>query len=131
VTESGLTDKVCFLGQRDDVPDILKNSDAFLFPSIHEGLPLALMEGMVAGLPVLTSNAGGLVEVVSDESLGVLVDPTSEKEIETGMRKLIEMSEEARQKLGYAGREHILSHFTDRRMGAEYEDLYRQIVDGK
>lgn len=131
VSDCGLTDKVSFLGQRGDVPDILKNSDAFLFPSIHEGLPLALMEAMVTGLPVLTSKAGGLVEVVSDESLGLLVDPLSEEQIEAGMRELLEMPEDQRRTLGHAGREHILNHFTDRRMAAEYEDLYRQLIGGE
>jgi glycosyltransferase involved in cell wall biosynthesis len=128
VQACGLGGKVHFLGQRKDVPDILKHSDVFLFPSIHEGLPLALMEAMVAGCPVLTSRAGGLQEIVTSEEVGLLVDPVSEKDIESGMRTLISMSPDERRQLGAAARQHILTHFTDRRMAEEYDNLYREVL---
>jgi len=54
--EYGLTDRVHFAGLRSDVPDLLRASDAFLFPSLHEGLGLALVEAQAAGLPCVISD---------------------------------------------------------------------------
>lgn len=52
----GLTDKVFFLNNRSDVPDLLSASDLFLFPSFYEGLPLTLVEAQTSGLPIVCSD---------------------------------------------------------------------------
>jgi glycosyltransferase involved in cell wall biosynthesis len=54
--EAGLLDRARFCGRRSDVPRLLKASDAFVFPSLHEGLPLACLEAQAAGLPVVMSD---------------------------------------------------------------------------
>lgn len=53
----GIQDKVLFLGERNDIPDLLQASDAFLLPSLHEGLGIVLIEAQVSGLPCFTSEA--------------------------------------------------------------------------
>ncbi len=55
--EMGLSDKIKFLGSRDDVPNLMNAMDVFLMPSIYEGLPLVLVEAQAAGLPCVISNA--------------------------------------------------------------------------
>lgn len=55
--ELGLRDKVVFLGNREDVPQLLQAMDVFFFPSLHEGLGIAAVEAQVAGLPTLVSEA--------------------------------------------------------------------------
>lgn len=57
VKSRGLADNVCFLGVRDDVPDILMASDVFLFPSVREGLGIAAIEAQATGLPCILSDA--------------------------------------------------------------------------
>ena len=64
----GLADAVHFLGQRQDVPDLLNAMDIFVLPSYSEGVSLALLEAMAAGLPVIASRVGGLPEVVEPET---------------------------------------------------------------
>lgn len=64
VRDTGLGDAVRLLGQRDDVADLLASADLFVLPSHFEGLPLALLEAMADGVPVITSEVGGTVEAI-------------------------------------------------------------------
>ena len=74
VEECGLSDRVHFLGYRGDIPEIYKVADVCCLPSIHEGLPVALMEGMATGLPCITSRIRGSTDLIGSDS-GFLVDP--------------------------------------------------------
>lgn len=72
--ELGVGDRVQFLGYRRDIPIILSLADAFCLPSFREGLPLALMEAMAAGKPVVCSRIRGSVDLVDDGEGGLIVD---------------------------------------------------------
>ena len=67
--KSGLKDKIYFLGQRIDIPDILKTMDAFIFPSIYEGLGLVLLEAQACGVPCVVSEA---IQPEADLNIGLL-----------------------------------------------------------
>ncbi len=69
-----VNDKVKFLGYRDDVFDILSKADIFVFPSLQEGLPVALMEAMAMGLPVIASKIRGNVDLLKNSPF--LVEPS-------------------------------------------------------
>ncbi|MCB2312023.1 glycosyltransferase family 4 protein [Clostridium tagluense] len=71
----GLEKQVKLLGYRRDVAEISKASDVFVFPSVREGLPVALMEGMALGLPVVCSNIRGNIDLIEDYKGGYLVAP--------------------------------------------------------
>ena len=71
----GIRDRVHFLGFRKDVPEILPAADVYVFPSLHEGLPVALMEAMAVGLPVVVSNVRGCVDLIEQGDGGFLRDP--------------------------------------------------------
>ena len=73
VRQNGLSDKVCFLGQRDDIARILAISNVFVLPSRSEGQPGALVEAMASGLPCLGTWVGGVPEVIMDGHDGLLV----------------------------------------------------------
>lgn len=68
-TQLGLENKVKFLGFRKDITEICKTADLFIFPSYQEGLPVALMEAMAAGLPVIASNVRGNRDLIDKENL--------------------------------------------------------------
>lgn len=64
VTDLQLNDQVLFLGYRKDVFEIYRIADIFVFPSIREGMPVALMEAMASNLPVICSNIRGNRELI-------------------------------------------------------------------
>src|SRR6185295_14013841 len=68
-----LSGRVHFLGKRDDVPSVLAASDVFVLASDWEGNPLAVMEAMAAGLPVIATEVGGIPELVRSGEHGLLV----------------------------------------------------------
>jgi len=71
----GLSPRVQFVGQVDDVGALLTAADAVLLPSRWEGLPLVLLEAMVRGRPIVASNVGGVAEALEDGVTGALVPP--------------------------------------------------------
>jgi glycosyltransferase involved in cell wall biosynthesis len=70
--EYGVETRVTFLGYRDDIPDLLTAADLFLFPSYQEGLPFAILEAMVYGLPIVASDTGGIPEMLEDQQHGLI-----------------------------------------------------------
>lgn len=72
--ELGLENRVHFLGYRLDIPEMYRMADCFVFPSIHEGLPFALMEAMESGLPIVCSRIRGNVDLITDHEGGILCD---------------------------------------------------------
>ena len=75
VKESGLDNRTLCLGTHDDVPSVLASFDLFYFPSVTEGQPNALIEAMIAGLPVITSDIPPIREAVPEEMHARLIDP--------------------------------------------------------
>jgi glycosyltransferase involved in cell wall biosynthesis len=73
--ELGLGDRFVFLGYRDDAVRAMSAFDVFCLPSHHEGLPVALMEALALGLPIVATRVGGVDELVTDGVEAVLVPP--------------------------------------------------------
>ncbi|MGX6449843.1 glycosyltransferase, partial [Patulibacter sp. S7RM1-6] len=71
--ELGVADRVDLLGRREDVPRVLAAADVGLLPSDHENLPLAMLEYMAAGLPVVATDVGGVTDAVASGVHGLLV----------------------------------------------------------
>jgi len=74
-TEPAMDGRFHFLGRRTDTAHLMLGADLFVLPSHQEGLPVALMEAMTAGLPVVATTVGGVPDVVTDEVEGLLVAP--------------------------------------------------------
>ena len=87
--ELGVDGRVHLLGFRTDVAELLKSADIFLFPSIQEGLPVALMEAMSCGLPVICSEIRGNTDLI-DDSCGVLCPATDAFAFKSAVEKLTE-----------------------------------------
>ena len=64
-----------FLGMRDDVPELLPGFDTFVLSSLHEGLSIALVEALAAGVPVVATRVGGIPELIIHGEYGLLVPP--------------------------------------------------------
>lgn len=75
VARNGLSEKVSLLGERPAnlVPDLLREADAFCLPSLAEGMPMAIVEAMAIGIPVVSTQVGGIPEMVIDGATGICV----------------------------------------------------------
>lgn len=85
----GIAKQVKFLGFRKDVSEIYKISDIFLFPSYQEGLSVALIEAMAAGLPVIGSKIRGNVDLIKEGKGGYLYDPEDCSGMASGIEKIM------------------------------------------
>ena len=97
--ELGLGDRFQFLGQRDDVLQLLAGADAFVLASRHEGLPVALMEATSVGLPIVASRVGGIPQVLEDGVDALLVPPGEPDFLAQAMKRLASDAE-LRDRLG-------------------------------
>ena len=93
VLKLGLQNRIFFLGYRADVKEILQVADAFVFPSLQEGLPVALMEAMTVGLPVVCSRIRGNTDLIEDGRGGYLYDCHDVSGFANGMRRIMNASD--------------------------------------
>jgi glycosyltransferase involved in cell wall biosynthesis len=126
----GLGGEVHFLGQRRDVPDLLNAMDIFVLPSYSEGVSLALLEAMAAGLPVIATRVGGLPEVVTDGENGLLIPPRDAEALAGALERLLADPAWARE-LGDHARDHVREHFSLDQLGREINELYGALVEKK
>ena len=94
--------KFKFLGQRDDVPQLLRAADIFVLPSYREGMPRSIIEAMMTGLPVVATNIRGSREEVRHGSTGFLVSVGAVGELRDALDTLIK-DESLRHSMGLAG----------------------------
>jgi glycosyltransferase involved in cell wall biosynthesis len=111
--ELGISSMVNFMGFRKDVPELLRGFDVFTFPSLSEGLPLALLEAMGSRLPVVASDGRGIPEVFEGERVfGRLTKMKNPPELARAMLELAAMSAKERQALGEQARLRVEDAFT-------------------
>lgn len=123
--EGGLGRRFRVLGWRRDVADLLAAADVLVLTSLHEGLPLAVLRGMAAGLPVVATAVDGTPEAVADGRTGFLIPP---RDAEAAARAFLAVGSRPRfrRRLGLRGR--VRSRYFDQaRAAAETEALYRAI----
>ncbi len=119
----GLQSSVSFLGFRDDVPRLLSAFDIFVLPSLWEGLPVALIEAMAAGKPIVATDVDGNCEVTGRDTAGIAVDPRDPPALSRALLELLG-DPELRRRLGDAGMERAQKLFDVRIMIERYQDLY-------
>ncbi len=128
VRKLGIENEVVFTGFRTDVPKLLQAMDIYVMPSLREGLPLALMEAMAAGLPVITSKHSGMEEVAGHCGGAKLVNPESVDDIYRAMREMYQTGEQQRRAMGEQAKNRALNQFSCERMVAEYQAMYRDVL---
>jgi glycosyltransferase involved in cell wall biosynthesis len=122
----GIHERVQFLGHRADVPALLAASDAFVLPSLFEGTPLALLEAMAAGKPVVASAIPGVDEIVVDGETGLLVRAGDPAALAHALRRIV-AEPELRALLGVAAARRAETAYSagssTRRVTAVYDAL--------
>ena len=112
-----------FLGVRDDVPDLLAAADVFVMPSLSEGMPLALMEAMMARKPIIASEVGGIPEMVLQDECALLAPPGDPMALTAHLRRLLQ-DPALREKLGNAAGRRAAEVYSREAMTRHYEALY-------
>ena len=128
VEERGLDEMVIFLGDRESVADILPAGDVFLLPSEHESFGLSALEAMSSGVPPVTSNIGGLHEVIQEGETGYLRDPHDVEGMSEIVVNLLE-DDELRSRVGFKARESAKRDFGRDKIVDEYESYYESLLN--
>jgi glycosyltransferase involved in cell wall biosynthesis len=123
----GLAERVHLLGERPNGVRLVAAFNVFALPSRYEGLPLALLEAMGAGLPVVASDLPETREVVRPGRDGLLVPCGSSSHLAEALRHLLDSPETAAT-MGESGRERVRTEFSEQRMQEQTISIYREVL---
>ncbi|HKP54313.1 MAG TPA: glycosyltransferase [Chloroflexia bacterium] len=123
--EAGISDKVIFAGFREDVADVLAAGDLFVLSSLWEGMPLALLEAMAAGCATVSTNVGGVAQVLQDKITGLLVPPADPPALASAILRYVNEPQLKRQH-GEAGYLWVKEHYSMQAWVGKLEELYRR-----
>lgn len=126
VKENGLDSKVSFLGwiSKEQKPKLLKSTDILVLPSYNEGLPIAILEAMSYGLPIISTNVGSISEVVSDN--GFLISPGDVVLLTEYLERLIS-DNELWLKMSHCSRNLVELKFSEDVFFDKIEKIYRKL----
>ena len=128
VSRLGLSESVVFLENRSDVEKILPAFDVFLITSRTEGLPRTLLESLACRVPVVSTDAGGISELISEDRNGILCPVGDIEALASGVLRLLENEELGWNLLKSVDRD--LQPFTASRMVEQLYDLYGRLAGG-
>jgi len=124
-------DKIKLLGFRRDAPALIKSCDICILPSIkREGLPRAIIEGMIQGVPAVVTNSGGSPELVEQGVSGLIIPPKSPEAIAEAVMTLYENPHEVAE-MKCAAKQRIVQHFNVTDTISQHLALYQELVAGK
>ena len=118
----GLSNSIKLPGQTDDVARHLAAADVFILSSRSEGLPIALLEAMSAGLPCIATQVEGVDEVLTEGKHGLTVPVENPEALAQAILQLLR-DPEARKRMGAAARVHVSKQYTVDRMCGQYLEL--------
>jgi glycosyltransferase involved in cell wall biosynthesis len=121
-----ITGRTHFLGERDDVAEVLAASDAFVLASFSEGTPFSVLEAMAAGLPVIATSVGGLPEIIRHGNEGWLVAPGQVEALRNAMARIV-FDDYSRGLMTRAARERVRQRFDVGVMVQSYLSLYHRV----
>jgi len=123
----GISNCVQFLGWREDLAALRSRWDLFVLPSLSDGFPLALLEAMAAGLPVVATDVDGIPELVVEGQTGCLVPPSDPAGLAQKIGQLL-ADPKRRMAMGAAGRDRVTREFSVDRMVESTADVYSRLL---
>ena len=122
----GVDGRISFIDSVTDTRRVLSVIDIFVFPSVKEGLGMALLEALAMSKPCVASRTGGIEDIIKDGENGILTDVGDSKAIAEAVIKLMS-DEKLRDRMGQSGRAAVLARFTLDRMAADIIKMYKDI----
>ena len=126
--QHSICDKVLFLGKQENIHDLLCITDLFLLPSETESFGLAVLESMAFGIPCITSDAGGLVEVNIDSETGFTIPVGKIDEFAESIIRILS-DKNLLKKMGENAREYAINNFACSKIVPEYINFYNTILN--
>jgi glycosyltransferase involved in cell wall biosynthesis len=123
----GVSEKVKFLGWRDDIHEIIPIFDVFVLPSLNEGMGRVLVEAMASGRPIVASHTGGIPDMVIHEQTGLLVSPADESGLADAIHRILKDPEKAKI-MGQKGKVRSKRYSVDS-MVAKLDALYTDLIN--
>jgi len=127
VKQHGVDDVIVFTGARSDVPELLRELDVFVLPSLGEGISNTILEAMASGLPVVATNVGGNSELVEQDKTGFLVPPNDPKAMAEAMNRYME-NRDLLKIHGSCGRQRVEKSFSMPSMVKHYTQVYDELL---
>jgi glycosyltransferase involved in cell wall biosynthesis len=121
-----LSNSVVLAGERNDVPQLLASSDVYASSSHREGLPLTVLEAMMAGLPVVATSVGDIPNVVTQDT-GVIVPPHQPAKLAAALEELL-TNPEKRQAMGQAAQQRARNEYSVDAWMKKYLALYQDVL---
>lgn len=128
IDKLNLANHIMLLGNRTDVPQLLAASDLFVLPSLWEGLPMALLEAMASGLPVIASEVSGTVQVLKADESGILVRPGDKLQLIEAIQYLLTFPDKACN-LGMVAKQRVEENFSARKQADDHLKLFQELLD--
>ncbi|HEX6309181.1 MAG TPA: glycosyltransferase family 4 protein [Longimicrobiales bacterium] len=127
VRELDVSDMVSFLGRRpnSEMPALLADADAAVFPSLMEATSVAALEAMSCGVPVAASRVGGLPEIV-DDNVGTLFEPADPDSLARALADLLRRPD--LREVGRRGRERVVQNWSVARLARRHEEIYETLL---
>ncbi|MHB1020778.1 MAG: glycosyltransferase family 4 protein [Acidobacteriaceae bacterium] len=123
----GVVSRVIFAGRQEDMPSVFASMDVFLLPSRDEGLPIALLEAMASGLPVIATPVGSVPEVFRGRDIGYLIPQENPAALAEAMLQLAR-NPWLRKTMGLHAQNVVKEEYSEERMVRAYAELYRRTL---
>jgi glycosyltransferase involved in cell wall biosynthesis len=117
---------ITFLPEREDVREVIADSDCVVLPSYTEGMPRSLLEGAAMGKPLIATNVPGCRDIVEDGVNGFLAEPRDASSLAEKMAKMLCTSADERYRMGERARDKVVRNFDERIVVSRYlEEIQR------
>ena len=113
-----------FLGERNDVAKLLSQSDIYVLPTTSDTLPIAIIEAMFANKAIITTNVGGIPEIIQDQQTGLIVEPGDAQQLAEKLLLLLN-DPELRDNLAENAKAFAKKYLTDKIMAEKVEEIYQ------
>jgi glycosyltransferase involved in cell wall biosynthesis len=124
----GIADRVVFIGERRDMPEVYASFDVLVLPSLDEAMPMCLLEGLSAARPVIATSVGEIPELIHDEQTGFLIPPGDVDELANSLLAMIGQPARAAE-MGAQGQAMVQGNFSSDAMARNYEDVYDSVLE--
>jgi glycosyltransferase involved in cell wall biosynthesis len=128
IANFGLGGDINLVGRKKDGYKYLKAFDGYICSSVKEGLPYSILEAMQAELPIISSNVGGISEMITDRKNGILIESSESEKIAGAVKYLINNPQIAK-KLGTEAKQIVGTQFSKNRMTEETFRLYKSVLE--